>query len=427
MPDFTDEPESKLREASLITEKQLFGDLICTTDTDESELKGLGPDDFSTYQHQLIFDAIRKSIRKDGHCTLYSVSEILRDGGALQTAGGETYLYELSDNVVGHTPTPLEDLISHVKRYSQLRRIERTARMALRAIEGADVDLATVQQMTRQMLKQLEKEKKKTPTISAYEGVMKHAVETFKPAVVTGWPILDNSVRLSPGRLIVLGARPGVGKTTFATQLSAQVLKYNRDSHVLYCSVEMDAAEIGLKAISALSKTDCISPFQIGSDEEIEVVRNRTGYYSQILDRLHVFYGHRIDKLINLANQMHKEFPIKLVVCDFISSMIPPDKHGTRTEAIGFVSKALKQLARDLQIPVLACSQLNRGTGAKRRPTMKDLRDSGEIEQDADIILLLYREDPEDDRTMLAIEKNRFGTLHEMPLETQFQFHRFSF
>jgi replicative DNA helicase len=422
------EEHSGLNETAIPVEKQLFSSLICSTEIEESMLHGLRVDDFSIYQHQLIFDAMCKSVHKNNHCTIYSVSEILREGGALYTAGGENYLIELSDIGVGKPLDPLKDLISHVKRCSQLRRIERAAKMTLRAIEGNSVDLATVQQSTRQLLKQIEKEKKKQPkTMSAYEGITKKAVETFKPAVVTGWPVLDAHVKLSPGRLAVLGARPGMGKTTLATQLSAQVLKHNRESYVLYCSVEMDAAEIGVKAASALSQTDCVSPFQNGNKESIEMVNNRAGHYSQILSRLAVFYGTRLDELLNIANHMHKEVPLGLIVCDFISSIHPGDKYGTRSEAIGHVSKALKQLARDLQIPVLACSQLNRGTGANRRPTMKDLRDSGEIEQDADIIMLLHREDPEEDRTVLMIEKNRFGTLHEIHLDTQFQFHRFSF
>ena len=405
----------------------MFSNLICSAEIEESELQGLRVDDFCTYQHQLVFDAVCKSIHKHNHCTIYSVSEILREQGSLYTAGGENYLIELSEAGIGRSD-PLKDLIAHVKKYSQLRRIERAARMTLRAVEGDSIDLATVQQVTRQMLQQIEKEKKKQPkTLSAFEGITKKAADTFKPAIVTGWPILDSCVKLSPGRLAVLGARPGMGKTTLATQLSAQVLKHNRESHVLYCSVEMDVAEIGVKALSALSKTDCVSPFQSSNAEAMELVNNRAGHYSQILSRLAVFYGTRLDELINIANYLHKEVPLKLVVCDFISSMSPGDKYGTRSEAIGHVSKALKQLARDLEIPVLACSQLNRGTGANRPPTMKDLRDSGEIEQDADIIMLLHKEDPEDDRTLLMIEKNRFGTNTVIPLDTQFQFHRFSF
>ena len=349
----------------------------------------------------------------------------MRSGGKLQTAGGEDYIYEVIDESgVVDISACKEAVIKH----HRLRQIASTANAALRAAFGAEGDLAIAENRTRNLLNLLESRKKDNVDLdSALNGVLVGAKETFNPAIKTGWGFFDSSVRFSPGRLIVLGARPGVGKTTLATQLSTQVLVNDEKANVLYCSVEMDASEIGLKALSMLTGTNCVHPFQESNAKEIEHVLWRAGHHSQVLDRLHVFYGTRLDKLVNLANKLSKEMNLKMVVCDFITSMQPTGDFATRTEAIGSVSKTLKAMAKQLAIPVLACSQLNRGTAANRKPSMKDLRDSGEIEQDADIVLLMHRNTDEDecDHTELYAEKNRFGVMSEFRLEPQLKFHRF--
>tara|TARA_R110000824_G_scaffold36852_1_gene113969 strand:- start:12109 stop:13329 length:1221 start_codon:yes stop_codon:yes gene_type:complete len=393
-------------------------------------LENLTAEQFSSISHRIIYAAVQTEIQNKKTTTPQGVVEKLRKEASLQTAGGEDYIYEIIEScndIIVDAPETKDIIINH----HRLRQIGVTANAALRAAFGAEGDLAAAENRTRDLLNLLESRKTDPSLVSsALNGVLVGAKETFRPAVKTGWGKLDQVVRLSPGRLIVLGARPGVGKTTLATQLSAQILTQDEEAHVLYCSVEMDSSEIGLKALSMMTGTNCVHPFQESDAKEIEHVLWRAGHHSQVLDRLHVFYGSRLDKLVNVANKMSSELNLKMVVCDFITSMQPIGDHGTRTEAIGSVSKALKALAKQLSIPVLACSQLNRSGAVGKRPSMKDLRDSGEIEQDADIILLMHsreaEENTEDFYTDLIIEKNRFGVQSEFALRPQFNFHRFS-
>lgn len=395
-------------------------------DISEKSLNGLLPEHFGEYSHRIIFSAIRAVMSKSSAITMIGVAEKLRERGMLATAGGEDYLALLIDQQAVPLST-VPEAAEIIQKQHRLRMIAQTAETAIRAVSGADADLAYAENQAREMLRLLETRKlQKEPTTTALAGITEHAAETFRPSVKTGWECLDRIVKLSPGRLIVLGARPGMGKTTLATQLATQVLCLDEKAHVLYCSVEMDAAEIGCKALSKLTGTDCVSAFESADDEGIKAIYSRAGQFSPVLHRMRILFNTRMDKLCNVANNMQDAMGVDLVVVDFISSMQPSGIFGTKTEAIGAVSKGLKALAKQLQIPVLACSQLNRGTNASKRPSMKDLRDSGEIEQDADVVLLMHRNPELDDiNTDLIVEKNRFGTLADMTIYPELHYHRF--
>lgn len=279
-----------------------------------------------------------------------------------------------------------------------------------------------------------EQKRKKTQakSKSALDGILDDARKAFAPGIKTGFGDLDSAVRFSPGRLIVLGARPGIGKTTLATQIAIQILQNNKHGTVLYCSVEMDAAEIGLKALSCLSKFNCITPYEEEDEAMIEHVSSQTAFAANTLARLEVLYGTTLEAILEDADKHSRDEddPLLMVVVDFITSIQPIGEYATKSEAVGSVSRALKKLAKRLEIPVLCCAQLNRGTAAGKAPTMRDLRDSGEIEQDADSVLLLHRVSSEEEGAMagkvvVLIDKNRFGTMDSITLWPELHLHRF--
>ena len=424
MSEPTSEEDTPIRSERI--EQSYLGNLLLSYEP-EAEILNLAMESFSTVGNQLIFQACKTILKTEHSASPAAVTELLREQGALVTAGGEDYIYGLLEAANTESLTlDLNKTRETILKQHKLRMIASTANAALKAAFGAEGDLASAESKTRELLTLLEtRRKRQDNVISALEGITTGAAETFRPAIKTGWSRLDSIVKMSPGRLIVLGARPGIGKTTLSVQLASQILCLNKDAHILYCSVEMDAAEIGLKSLSMLTSTDCVSPFQMDDSEKIKHVMSRAGDKASIINRLHVFYGTRMDKLANIANRISEKHNLQLVVCDFISSMKPTGDHGTRTEAIGSVSKALKSMAKEMRIPVLACSQLNRGANANKRPNMKDLRDSGEIEQDADIVMLLHRDSDTPHETDLYVEKNRFGILTEIKLEPQLSYHRF--
>ena len=261
---------------------------------------------------------------------------------------------------------------------------------------------------------------------SALSGILNRAKQAFAPAIPTGFTQLDKAVRFSPGRLLVLGARPGIGKTTIATQIATQVLAKSETGRVVYCSVEMEAAEIGIKALSCMSGYNCVTPFEEQDEQGIEHVYTLASSAAVTLDRRHEYYGTELSNLMEVCRDFAKDNKqeLRMIVVDFITSLQPIGEHPTKAEAVGSITTALKRLSKELSVPILACAQLNRGTAAGKRPSMKDLKDSGQIEQDADVVMLLHRVEDED-KVELIIDKNRFGQMSTLTMYPELNLHRF--
>jgi replicative DNA helicase len=274
-------------------------------------------------------------------------------------------------------------------------------------------------------LQRAHEERRKKRGESALSGILDRARQAFAPGIPTGFSQLDKAVRFAPGRLLVLGARPGVGKTTIATQIAVQVLT-KCEGRVIYCSVEMEAAEIGIKALSCLSGVNCVIPFEQEDELAIEYVYTMASQASPTLGRLQVCHGTELSNIIEVCRDFAKdeELPLRMVIIDFITNLKPIGEYPTKAEAVGSITTALKQLAKELSIPVLACAQLNRGTAPNKRPSMKDLKDSGQIEQDADVVMLLHRVEDEN-KVELIIDKNRFGQIATLTMYPELELHRF--
>ena len=260
----------------------------------------LSSSDFHTEGHGSIFKYCKEQARIRGHATLLGVTESMASDGTLGGAGADSYIKHLEQK--GKESTAHPDEAAHwVKQHARSRRIANAARKTLEAAnqEGNNVSLATAESLARKLLKSFEEPDSKKYGQSALAGIIEGARTAFAPPIKTGWWHLDNQVKFSPGRLIVLGARPGTGKTTVATQLSTQILRDNKDGRILYCSVEMEPAEIGLKALSCLTGIDCIKGFEKADEDEIVSILSRAGQYGYILDNLHIYYTTRLDRLLH--------------------------------------------------------------------------------------------------------------------------------
>lgn len=432
-----EEPQSgSYREYSKeeLAEQTLLGLLLLAPETDAEARDVYGSisaKDFGIPSHRLIYAEAEKLTAAKGHATVLGIIEGMAFEGTLTSAGSDGYIYHLADKGREGIST-IPEAAQYVLEYARARRV---AFIAKRTLDAANMTggmtLDSAEDHARRLLKSLETDDRPKAGETALDGILLGAAKAFAPAMKTGWWHLDRKVKFSPGRLIVLGARPGTGKTTAATQIAAQVLHGRSHGRVLYASVEMDAAEIGLKALSCLSAYDCITPFEKKDKEAIEYIIGNASSIAPTLNRLHVLYGTRMDRLSNLAHEMSKDEtdPLLLVIVDFITSMRPVGEFATKSEAIGSLTKDLKEMARTLEVPVLACAQLNRGSRDTVRPSMKDLRDSGEIEQDADVVLLLHNEKDQDGnpsgKTELIIDKNRFGGPGILDLFPEFHYHRF--
>ena len=214
----------------------------------------------------------------------------------------------------------------------------------------------------------------------------------------TGFDGLDKITRgFQPGNLIILAARTGVGKTAFALSIAKNVCDLSTDDgKVLFFSLEMSNTELMLRLLSSKSKIplEKISTGQLSKEEKatLAIVSNEISGYNLFINEISSLSPLA---LTLLAKDISSKGEIKLIVVDYLQLLENSSARKSREQEVSQISRSLKILARELNIPILALSQLSRKPEGRqdKRPIMSDLRESGSIEQDADIILFLYRED----------------------------------
>lgn len=243
------------------------------------------------------------------------------------------------------------------------------------------------------------------------------------PGLSTGLRELDEVLGgMKPSELIIVAARPAMGKTAFALGSVIHAAAVDQRKNVLFVSLEMGVMQLGPRWLSRLTG---ISSKKIveGSttEEESRLLRAAALEHKDVVLEIDETPVMSLMQIANRARQMHQEIAggLDMLVIDYLQLIQDSGRQGaSQAERVGEISKGLKQLARELKIPVIALSQLNRKLEERqdKRPLMSDLRDSGAIEQDADVILFLYRDSvynknsPDADRAEIIIGKNRGGS-----------------
>lgn len=257
----------------------------------------------------------------------------------------------------------------------------------------------------------------------------KHAEIKLEQVVPTGFPSVDYAMRggMRPSQLIIVGARPATGKTTMALNISVNVLE-KTDKHVVFVSLEQTADQLVEKIVSVKAgyqfpktKTELDKATRAGAIERIEQATNSFPF-----NRLHVVEKtENIETLCTTIKELCRKYKVAAVVIDYLQ-LIPAFGERSRYEGITKISNKLKVLAKDTDVPVVCLAQLSRNSdNEKRAPRMADLRDSGSIEQDADIGILLYNDTniSEEEQAISGlrnvnfdIQKNRNGALRNVKL-----------
>lgn len=230
--------------------------------------------------------------------------------------------------------------------------------------------------------------------------------------VPSPWSALNSIIGgFRPGGLYVIGARPGIGKTAIALQAATRLAT---EGAVAFCTLEMPERELHLRAMAqgtGITLAHLMSPADMSLNERAHLARWRSESSIQIAfdDRASM----TVFDVRQFARSVHRRTPLAGVVVDYLQLMTD-DRDIPRHEKVGEMSRQLKVLARDLDVPVIALSQLNRGSESRsdKMPMMSDLRESGTIEQDADVVILLHRErDPQaaDEELSMIVAKNRQG------------------
>jgi replicative DNA helicase len=395
--------------------------------------------DFYSVGHQYIFEAACELFQRNVQVDGITLADQLERMDKLEAIGGRDYLYLLADYTVSAAKASHHAGI--VRNKAILRRlIQITTEVAQRAYEAREESQDLLDDAERSIFEIARKGEVSEPKTmgellsTTFERIDKlKSQEGGTTGVPTGFVDLDDlTAGLQPGELIIVAARPSMGKTTFAMNLMerASVQGYP----CAFFSCEMTSQQVVLNLLCCRAQVDA-HKLRRGFITQEE--------YSRLQEKGAELYDQRllIDDTSNLsvsalrakARRLKQRHGIKIVLIDYLQLMSVGGRIESRQQEISVISRSLKALAKELEVPVVALSQLNRGVESREshRPRMSDLRESGAIEQDADVIAMLHREDyykeTEENRGLaeLIVAKQRNGPTGTIKLRFIRQFMRF--
>lgn len=410
---------------SLEAERAVIGAILQDKDNLNSIMDIIKPDDFDSPAHKRILECLLSLQDRGQPPDLVLLSTELGNRGVLDKIGGPAYLAELAD------ASPVTGNITYyariVREKAIARRIIEAARRMIARVyepdgEGTDSLIAYAQEQILTVSR----------AITGPSGIkIRNAVHhTFKdieerhqkgtplPGLSTGFTGVDAVTGgLKQRHLYIIAGRPGSGKTAFVLNIARNVAAV--EGQVIFFSLEMSFSELSLRLISAETGIDGhrLSRGILWS-EEWPRCGKAVNTLAQLSMEIDDTGGLPIDRLMARARRIKAEEGLVLVIADYLQLIRPFQKWGVREQEVAEVSRSLKALAKELNVPVLATSQLNRAIENRqnKRPTLGDLRESGAIEQDADVIAFLWPVDDSGEDTELIIAKHRQGPTGEVAL-----------
>jgi replicative DNA helicase len=354
----------------------------------------VGPDDFHSESHAVIFGRLVDMSQKNRRIDEALLLDRMRTTGDLERVGGTAYLVEIFGSVA--SPRHFRDYAEIVRRDSQKRRIIRAGIDAVAAaydtsttpedVLGAlEVNLANIK--TGQYdADPVTMEAACVEAIGEIDEIIRRG---HGAGTMTGLPAFDEQIGgLFPGELTVIAARPSQGKTSLALQMAAHAAA--RGHAVYFATLEMGRSELALKRLCAVSGVSGMR-IRTGAITTCEKSRIMEAAQSVAVQNFHLHDWPEI-RPFDIARAARR-LQAGIVFADYLQIVTPPDATKKRYEQVGDISKQLKVVARQMNIPVVACCQINRQAeqAKEARPMLSQLRESGNIEQDADVVLLLWR------------------------------------
>lgn len=395
----------------------------------------LKPDDFSRPEHRLIYNALLTLSAGGVAVNVLLVERELKRTNDLRRVN-RSYLFGLVD--YEYTTARVKYYADTVKRLSNFRRLGDIGRILVDEAENERHEPSEIQAQAEQYFSEMN-----AGQMTTSWSVADLVVESFRIAVqehggekglATPFLDLDKVIGgLKKTDLVILAARPSMGKTALALNMAAEVAKKN---HVLFFSLEMGKKQVTDRLLCSMSRVDA-TRFRDGNLDEDEKFALMAGVeeISKLKLRIDETSAISLNEVRRRARKMKTELGLDLIVIDYLQLMAASKAYqGNRVQEVSELSRGLKSLAKDLDVPVLALSQLSRGVElrAEKRPQLSDLRESGSIEQDADIVMFLYREEYYDKQTEHAniaevnVAKNRNGETKRVALHFEPKFLLFS-
>ncbi|HDU8623008.1 TPA: replicative DNA helicase [Proteus mirabilis] len=436
----------KLPPHSLEAEQSVLGGLMIDNERWDNVSERVTADDFYSRPHRTIFAQMQRLLELGKPIDLITLSEALEQNAELESVGGFAYLAELSKN----TPSA-----ANINAYADIVRERAVVRDMIKvANEIADAGFDPQGRTSEDLLdfaesrvfQIAETRANKDEGPKAIDAILEETVEKIeqlyqKPhdgvtGVSSGYQDLDKKTAgLQKSDLIIVAARPSMGKTTFAMNLCENAAM-TEEKPVLIFSLEMPGNQIMMRMLASLSRVDQtrIRTGQL-DDEDWARISSTMGI---LLEKRNMYIddssGLTPTEVRSRARRIYREHAgLSLIMIDYLQLMRVPSLSENRTLEIAEISRSLKALAKELQVPVVALSQLNRSLEqrADKRPVNSDLRESGSIEQDADLIMFIYRDEVYHENSDLKgvaeiiIGKQRNGPIGTVRLTFNGQWSRF--
>jgi replicative DNA helicase len=422
----------------LIAEQGVLGGMLLSKDAIADVVEIIRERDFYRPAHELIYDAIVDLYGRGEPVDPVTVSAELTKRGDIARAGGAPYLHTLISSVP--TAANAGYYAKIVRERAILRRLVEAGTKIVQlgySTEG-EVDDA-VDQAQAEVYSVTERRANEdyvqlsTLLPAALDEIEKISQGVMGEGVKTGFKELDSLTNgLHPGNMIVLAARPAVGKSTLGLDIARHASIHKGDTSVIF-SLEMSRSEITMRMLSAEARV-ALNNIRAGTlnDEEWARLARRMGEISEAPLFIDDSPNLSLMEIRAKARRLKQRHDLKLIVIDYLQLMTSGKRVENRQQEVSEFSRQLKLLAKELNVPIIAISQLNRSPEQRsdKKPLLSDLRESGSIEQDADVVILLHRDDLYDNQNRsgeadLIVAKHRNGPTRTITVSAQLHFARF--
>ncbi|MFD0674467.1 replicative DNA helicase [Cohnella sp. GCM10027633] len=433
--------ESRVPPQNLEAEQAVLGAILLEAEALITSMERLRAEDFYSVSHQRIFE-VMVALGEDGEpIDLVTLTARLQDLGQLDEVGGVIYLAKLAGAVP--TAANVEYYAQIVEEKSMLRRLIRTATQIVSSGYATEDDVGVLLGDAERRIMELSQNRSSSGFISIRDVLMEvfERVEFLynhkggTTGIPSGFVDLDKmTAGFQRNDLIILAARPSVGKTAFALNVAQNVAVRAGESVAIF-SLEMSAAQLVQRMVCAESNVDA-QRMRTGElkGDDWEKLSMAIGSLSEAQIYIDDTPGITVADIRAKCRRLKKEKGLGMILIDYLQLIQGRGKAGeNRQQEVSEISRTLKMIARELEVPVIALSQLSRGVEQRqdKRPMMSDLRESGSIEQDADIVAFLYRDDYYDKESEkkniieIIIAKQRNGPVGTVELVFLKQFNKF--
>lgn len=407
-----------LAEMTILGSLMLDSDLVAKVD--------LTPADFYRPANGDIYEAITRLADSGRSADAIAVADHLRTRGQLSAVGGAPYLHSCVASV--HSTANIQHHVAIVARLSGLRRLDVALRRSLNIVGAVDDDdLTSVQGRVEAELRAATDGGQVAGVTHAAADldVMLERLETRPRRVMSPWPELNKLIGgVEPGRMYVIGARPGHGKSIMGLQWAWHHAATTSQT-VLFASLEMRHQEVQHRLLASVGQVDYarLQDHQLTNTDWKQISRA-----VPVLSELPIVVSDAtsvsVERIRRQAGQLARSSDgLSMIVVDYLQLLqTPPGSRRPRHEVVGEFSRQLKLMAQELNVPLLALSQLNRGVESRtdRKPNLGDLRESGAVEQDADVVVLLHRGEKDEAHLVdVYVAKNRQGETGKVQMTFQ--------